>query len=148
MTHIIDIKIQELFERKYRIQNSQNWFSKSYWFKKSELQKVDNQIQEIIRNNFTKVLMPEKKYLDFSFDDIFETYLEYYIIDSDYIPIGNYVNTYSHTEMVGFTDPVQMKFTNAIFTKDSAGLNIYTSNNKIISRPVYVKTVHLNSIMV
>lgn len=148
MTQIIDIKMQELFERKYRIENTHNWFKKSYWFKQSELKKIDNQLQDFIRYHFTKIILPYKKYKDFTFDDIFETYLEYYIIDDIYIPLGKYIETYKHTEMVGITDPVQTQFINAIFEKDSSGSNIYTSNDTMNDRPIYVKTVHLHAIMI
>ena len=47
--------------------------------------------------------------------------------------------------MIGFTDPVQIQFTNAIFVRDSTGSNIYTRNDTVVSRPIYVKTIHLNS---
>lgn len=145
MTVLIDLTIQNLLERKHKVENCKNCFSKYYWFKRSEMQKIDDELQEIIRSNFTKVLLPEKKYHDFTFDDVFETYLEYYIFDYSYIPLGKYINTQQHTEMIGFTDPVQIQFTNAIFFKDSTGSNIYTRNDTIVSRPIYVKTIHLNS---
>ena len=145
MTQIIDIKMQELFERKYRIENTKTWLKKSYWFKQSELKKIDNQLQDFIRYHFTKIILPYKKYADFTFDDIFETYLEYYIIDDIYIPLGKYIETYKHTEIV---NSVQTQFINAIFEKDSSGSNIYTSNDTMIDRPIYVKMVHLHSAMV
>lgn len=148
MTQIIDIKMQDFFERKYRIENSQNWLKKSYWFKKSELKKIDNQIEDFIRFHFTKIILPYQKYKGFTFDGILETYLEYYIIDDNYIPLGKYIQSYQHTEMVGITDPVQIQFVNAIFEKDSSGSNIYTSNDTFNSRPIYVKTVHLHAIMI
>lgn len=142
MTVLIDLTIQMLLERKYKIENNKNWFSKYYWFKKSELQKIDAELQKIKYNNFTRIILPDKKYHDFTFDDIFETYQEYYIFDDNYIPLGKYINTYFHKEMVGYTDPVQTQFVNAIFVKDSTGLNIYAHNDIIISRPVYVKIMH------
>lgn len=142
MTILIDLTIQNLLERKHKVENCKNWFSKSYWFKRTEMQKIDDELQEIIRSNFTKVLLPENKYHDFTFDDVFETYLAYYIIDYSYIPLGKYINTYYHTEMIGFTNPVQTHIANAIFFKDSTGSNIYTRNETIVSRPIYVKMVH------
>jgi len=148
MTVIIDLNIQNLLERKYRIQNTKNCFTRSYWCKKSELQKIDNQLQEIIHNNFTKVLLPDKKYKGFTFDDIFETYLDYYIIDYSYISLGKYINTNYHTKMVGVTNSQQILFVNAVFEKDSIEPNIYTCNDIIISRPIYVKTALLHSAMV
>jgi len=148
MTVLIDLTIQNLLERKYKIENCNNWFSKSYWFKTSEMQKIDKELQQIFTSHFTKVLLPEKKYHDFTFDDIFETYLEYYIFDDSYIQLGKYINTYSHMEMMGITDPVQVHVLNAIFFKDSTGSNIYTHNDIIISRPIYVKTIHTNSVKV
>jgi hypothetical protein len=145
MTVIIDLNIHNLLERKYIIQNTKNWLKRSYWFKQSELQKIDNELHEIIRNNFTKVLLPEKKYADFTFDDFFETFQDYYIFDDSYIPLGRYIETYFHKEMVGITDPVQIQFINAIFEKDSTGSNIYTRNDTIISRPIYIKNIPMNS---
>jgi hypothetical protein len=146
MTVLIDLTIQNLLERKYKIENCKSWFSKFYWFKTSEMQKIDKELQQIFTSHFTKVLLPEKKYRDFTFDDIFETYLEYYIFDDSYISLGKYINTYSHMEMMGITDPVQVHILNAIFLKDSTGSNIYTHNDTIISRPIYVKTIHTNSV--
>jgi hypothetical protein len=148
MTIIIDLNIQHLLDLKYKIQNCKNWFKRSYWFKQSELQKIDTQLQDIISNNFTRVILPENKYSNFTFDDIFKTYLDYYIFDYSYIPLGKYMNTYYHNEKVGFVDPVQIQYVNAIFEKDSTGSNIYVNNNSIISRPVYVKTLHMNSVTV
>ena len=143
MTVLIDITIIHLLNKKHKIETCNNWFSKSYWFKKTEMQKVDKELQQILISHFTKVLLPEKKYHDFTFDDIFETYLEYYIIDYGFIPLGKYINTHRHTEMMGITDPVQVHFLNAIFTKDSTGSNIYTHNDTVISRPIYIKTNYL-----
>jgi len=145
MTLIIDLTIQNLLENKYKIENSKNWISKSYWCKKSEIQKIDNEIHEIIRSNFTRVILPVKKFPDFTFDDVFQSYLEYYIFDDSYIPLGKYIQSYYHTETI---DSTQITFINAIFTKDSVGSNIYTSNDTIICRPIYVKTVHLHAVMV
>ena len=148
MTVLLDITIQHLIERKYKIETCQNWFSRFYWFKKSEIKKIDEELQIIKNNNFTRVLLPEKKYHDFTFNDIFEAYLEYYIFDENYIPLGKYMNTYFHTEMVGYTEPVEIKFVNAIFVKDSTGSNIYARSDIIISRPVYVKNIHMHSVAV
>jgi hypothetical protein len=148
MTVIIDLTIQHLLERKYKIENSNHWFSKSYWWKKSELKKVDNELQHIKHNNFTRVILPYNRYYDFTFDDVFEPYQEYYIFDDNYIPLGKYMNTHFHTEIMGVTDPVEIRYANAIFVKDSTGLNIYARNDTIISRPIYIKTIHLNSVAV
>lgn len=148
MPDLIDITIINLLNKKYKIENTKNWFSKSYWCKNSEIHKIDHKLQEIIHQHFTKIILPYKKYMDFTFDDIFETYLEYYIIDDIYIPLGKYIETYQHKEMVGITDPVKIQFINAIFEKDSSGSNIYISNDTMIDRPLYVKMVHLHSAMV
>ena len=145
MTVIIDLAIQNLLERKYKIENSKNWFSKSYWFKQSEIQKIDTQLQHIKHDNFTQIILPYNKYQDFTFDDVFETYQQYYIFDDNYIPLGKYINTYFHTEMIDF---VQVHILNAIFVKDSTGSNIYTHNETIICRPIYVKTIHMTSVTV
>lgn len=146
MTIILDLAIQNLLERKYKIETSKNWFKRSYWFKQTEMQKIDNQLQHLIHANFTRVILPEKKYTDFTFDDIFETYKEYYIFDDNYIPLGKYIKTNYHMEMMGITNPVQVHFLNAIFVKDSSGLNIYTRNDNIYSRPIYIKTMYMNSV--
>jgi hypothetical protein len=146
MTVIIDLNIQHLLDKKYRIENCKNVFSKNYWWKKSELQKVEKELQEVKYNNFTRIILPDKKYLDFTFDDFFEIYQEYYIFDENYIPLGKYMNTHFHKEMIGFTDPVEIRFANAIFVKDSTGLNIYARNDVIISRPIYIKTIFSNTV--
>ena len=148
MPDLIDITIINLLNKKHKIENSNNWFSKSYWYKNSEIQKIDHKLQEMISLYFTKILLPQKKYHDFTFDDFFEPYQEYYIIDYVFIPLGKYMNTHFHTEMIGFTDPVQVHFLNAIFVKDSTGSNIYTNNDTVISRPIYIKTMYTNSVAV
>ena len=145
MTQKIDITIINLLNKKHKIENSNNWFSKSYWCKQTEIQKIDHKLQEMINMYFTKVLLPEKKYYDFTFDDFFEPYQEYYIIDYGFIPLGKYMNTHFHTEMI---DSVQTHMLHAIFVKDSTGSNIYTNNDTIISRPIYIKTMYTNSVAV
>jgi len=148
MTDQIDLTIQKLLEKKYKIETTNHWFSKYYWWKKTELKKVDAALQTIKHNNFTRIILPDHAYHDFTFDDFFESYKEYYIFDDNYIPLGKYMNTHFHTENIGYTNPMKMKYINAIFVKDSTGLNIYARNDVIISRPIYVKTIFMNTVVV
>jgi hypothetical protein len=148
MPHLIDLAIQNLLDKKHKIETCNNLFSKYYWCKKTELKKVDAALQEVKHNNFTRIILPVNAYHDFTFDDYFETYKEYYIFDDNYIPLGKYMNTHFHTEMIGFTDPVEIKYANAIFVKDSTGLNIYARNDVIISRSIYIKTIFSNNVAV